>query len=298
MQSRGLRSLLQPILYVGIAGLVHGILLLIPLAGGPGKQDSQTTRGIRVRAYVDAPATPRSGPIPKETSTTPPPVTAEKNQSMVGSGVQPTASITGGNPASPPGRGGRGGGSPDGEPGVGARDGTGNPPTSEYGQYLARLRSEGVQGWARESSKSMRQGWKGTGSGTGAGWGQGSGSGGGGKGGGGGGGKGTGGGGFLDPRVQMVVTSYPPTGIERRFTAIPYPEIKIKKSNYVSGWWNVYIQIRTDANGRITRTDMLRPETDGPLEKLFVEQVTKEIARWSFDPTTAEIHVDVRFYVE
>jgi hypothetical protein len=291
-----LRSLLQPILYVGIAGLLHGILLLIPLGGGPGKQDSQTTRGIRVRAYVEAPAVPRSGSVPMETTMPPPALAAEKKHSAIGSGVQPTGSITGGNPARPPGPGGSVGGEPGGEKGAGTGYGAGDPPASEYGQYLARLRSEGVQGWAKESSKSMRQGWKGTGSGTGTGWGQGSGSGGGGKGGIG--GKGYGGGGYMDPRVRMVVTSYPPTGIERRFTAIPYPEIKIKKTNYVSGWWNVYIQIRTDANGRITRTDVLRPETDGPLEKLFIEQVTKEIARWSFDATTAEINVDVRFYVE
>lgn len=293
MPSRGLRSLLQPVLYVGIAALLHGLALLIPVGGVSGKPDSLTTRGIRVRTYVDAPVSPRSGSVPEEPTAPPPSVTAGKSQSMPGSGGKPAGSIVGGPPQGPPGPGGGGPGTPGGEPG------SGDPPLSEYGQYLAKLRSEGVQGWARESSKNLRQGWKGTGSGagTGAGWGQGSGSGGGGKGGGGG-GKGTGGVGFLDPRVQMVVTSYPPTGIERGFTAIPYPEIKIKKSNYVSGWWNVYIQIRTDANGRITRYDVLRPETDGALENLFVEQVKKEVARWTFDPVPAEIHVDVRFYVE
>ncbi len=102
----------------------------------------------------------------------------------------------------------------------------------------------------------------------------------------------------MDPRVRMVVTSYPTTGIENRFTAISYPEIKVKKSEYVTGWWNVYIEIRTDRNGKIARMDVLRPETDGAMEKLFVEQVKKEITRWSFDSIPAEIHVDVRFYVE
>ncbi|HQU13835.1 MAG TPA: hypothetical protein PKV70_06260, partial [Thermodesulfobacteriota bacterium] len=70
------------------------------------------------------------------------------------------------------------------------------------------------------------------------------------------------------------------------------------KTQYTSGWWNVYIQIRTDGGGNVIRTDLLRPETDGPLEKIFVAQVRREIARWSFDRTAAEINVDVRFYVE
>ena len=106
------------------------------------------------------------------------------------------------------------------------------------------------------------------------------------------------GGGYLDPRVKMIVTSYPPTSIERRHTQVSYPDLKIKKNQYTSGWWNVFIQIRTDGGGNVIRTDLLRPETDGPLEKIFVEQVLREIALWSFDRTAAEINVDVRFHVE
>jgi hypothetical protein len=96
----------------------------------------------------------------------------------------------------------------------------------------------------------------------------------------------------------MVVTSYPPTSIEDRHTLVSYPDVKVKKHQYTSGWWNVFIQIRTDGGGNVIRTDILRPETDGPLEKIFVEQVRREIARWSFDRTAAEINVDVRFHVE
>jgi hypothetical protein len=48
----------------------------------------------------------------------------------------------------------------------------------------------------------------------------------------------------------------------------------------------------------VIHTNLLRPESDGPLEKIFVEQVRREIARWSFDRTAAEINIDVRFYVE
>ena len=96
----------------------------------------------------------------------------------------------------------------------------------------------------------------------------------------------------------MVVTSYPGTGIEDRFTWVPYPDLKFKRSDYTAGWWNVYIQIRTDRDGKIRKLEVLRPETDGPIERQFVDQVKREIARWKFDPVEAEILVDVRFYVE
>jgi hypothetical protein len=96
----------------------------------------------------------------------------------------------------------------------------------------------------------------------------------------------------------MVVTSYPPTGIESRYTAVPYPELKFKKHQYTSGWWNVYIRLKTDEKGKVIHSVVLRPETEGELEKIFLEQVRKEMAGWTFDPVAAEIHVDVRFHVE
>lgn len=86
--------------------------------------------------------------------------------------------------------------------------------------------------------------------------------------------------------------------VEGRFKPVPYPDLKIKKSRFTSGWWNVYIELRTTAEGRIERTDVLRPETKGPQEKVFIDQVTREMARWTFEPGRSEIHVDVRFYVE
>jgi hypothetical protein len=176
-------------------------------------------------------------------------------------------------------------------------DGEG-PAESEFGSYLARLRSEKVQGWARESAGRAKQGWKGSvktgeGWGAGSGTGTGTGDGPGGKGGGKGDGKG-----YLDPRVQMVVSSYPETSIARRFTQVPYPDLKVKQHQVASGWWNVYIQIMTDNDGRVIKRTVLRPETDGPLERMFVAQVQKEIDRWVFDRANAEILVDVRFHVE
>ncbi len=121
-------------------------------------------------------------------------------------------------------------------------------------------------------------------------------------------GSGSGGGTYLDPRVRMVVVQYPvdasgtvlvdsARNIEGRLRQVPYPDIKFKKSQYTSGWWNVYLQIRTGRDGKVERVVVLRPETDGPLERRFVEQVRREVQRWDLDPQ-AEIHVDVRFYVE
>jgi len=103
---------------------------------------------------------------------------------------------------------------------------------------------------------------------------------------------------YLDPRVRMVVTSYPPTSIEQRYTQVRYPDLKIKRSEYTAGWWNVYLQIRTDGSGKVTSLKVLRPETDGPMEKIFIAQVRREVERWTFDRTAAEINVDVRFHVE
>lgn len=302
MQPRGLRPLLQPILYVGIAGLVHGLVFLIPLRGGTGRPDSQTTRGVRVRAFVAAPETERPLQVPStpEATIPPPPPVMERNQSSAGSDGAPAGgSPVSGSPSGTPGQTGSGATTAGGISDTGAREGAIGKPAGEFGQYLAKLRSDGVQGWAKESSKSIRQGWRGSGSGAGTGWGQGSGSGSGSGSGGGGGGKGSGGGAaYLDPRVQMVVTSYPQTGIESRFSQVPYPDLKIKKARYVSGWWNVYIKVFTDSYGKVTRMDVLRPESDGELERIFVEKVKKEISRWTFDPVDAQIHVDVRFHVE
>lgn len=272
--------MLEPALYVGVALLFHALLFLIP-SGSGAKRAETTVRGMRIRAVGES-RNPLSTPVPV------PPAVPERSSrvrdSRTGHGAgSDTPGASGG------GGGGNGaGGSPNGVEG-GAQ---GSPPIGEYGEYLARLRSEGVQGWARDSAGRMRQGWKGSGKGgKGLGVGTGSGEGGGA-------GTGTGGGGYLDPRVRMVVTSYPPTSIERRHTQVSYPDLKIKRRQYTSGWWNVFIQIRTDGGGNVIRTDLLRPETDGPLEKIFVEQVRREIARWSFDRTAAEINVDVRFHVE
>ena len=296
MRKGGVRRILQPVLYVGIAALAHGMLFLIP--GVDGKRESAKTRGVRLRVVGETGASappsraPSTAPVPSQV--VPPPVTAEKTYSSLGGGIEGPGKETTGMPGTAEsGRTGEGGSS---ERNVQGRSGP--PAETEFGSYLARLKSEGVQGWAKESASRQRQGWKGSGkaggSGTGGGSRQGT------TGGGtgrnlGAGGEGSG---YLDPRVKMVVTSYPPTGIEERYTQVPYPDRKVKKHQYTSGWWNVFIQLRTDAAGRVTRRDVLRPETSGPLESVFVDQVKNEIDKWSFDRTEAEINVDVRFFVE
>lgn len=283
MAGKGVRRILEPGLYLGVALIFHTLLFLIP-SGSGSKRVEATVRGMRIRTVGEVRKSP------------PPPVPASRNPPER-LGVSPAGS-TGAGPGSPSADvAGGGGGTVGGAASGGVEGGAqGSPPIGEYGEYLARLRSEGVQGWARDSAGRMRQGWKGSGKG-GKGIGIGSGTGEGGSGTSSGTGGGTGGG-YLDPRVRIVVTSYPPTPIERSHTQVSYPDLKIKKHQYTSGWWNVFIQIRTDGAGNVIRTDLLRPETDGPLEKIFVEQVRSEIARWSFAPTAAEINVDVRFYVE
>ncbi|GAB4367186.1 MAG: hypothetical protein Kow00128_11440 [Deltaproteobacteria bacterium] len=295
MNERGMRSALLYGASLAAAVLIHAALLLIPL-GRFGTQEPATVRGVRLRMHRPAPVVPPAGnrPVapPREAPAMPrkSPVPAEvspENYSRIGGKVGGT------DPLLPQAAtGGGSGGTRDAE----AAAGSGGPVLSEYGQYLARLRSDPVQGWAQERARIARRGWRGKGAGPGIGTGSGSGA-----------GSGTGpgvGGGirggevYLDPRVQMVVTSYPRTGIEDRFTRVPYPDLKFKRSDYTAGWWNVYIQIRTDRSGKVWRLEVLRPETDGPLERQFVEQVKREIATWKFDPVEAEILVDVRFYVE
>ncbi len=302
MERRGLRTVLEPALYVVVAAALHAALFLIP--GGGSKAREETTRGVRVRAFAERPAGE-----PRTSVTVPPPQPA---RTAMPAEVPLNRDAVGSAPGSPgPGAPGKGGGSgppgsaPAGSGTAGAgfsspRDGTRNA----FEDYLARLGSSEVQGRARDSAARSRQGWRGSGGG-GGGWGSGSGSGvgsGTGQGGSGGGGRGGAGGGtgsgYLDPRVRMVVTSYPATGIEKRARPIPYPDLKLRKHQVASGWWNVYIELRTDGNGNVTRMQVLRPETDGPTEKMFVGQVQKEIARWKYDPQEAEIHIDVRFYVE
>ena len=308
MAGRGLRSILQPVLFIGIASLLHGVLFLIP-GGEPARRDAGTSRGLRVKTYVEGPRT--ASPAPVSRSAPPNPTApAVRDYSMPGRDAKADAGNRGG------GKSGSGGG-PSGEagPSAGPVVGSGGPGApSAWDLAMQKIGSAETRGWAEKSAKASRQGWKGSGAGSG-GWGAGSGTGsdsgaatGSGKGTGPG-GRGSRGGGYLDPRVRMVIIQYPSgergqgevdkgRNIENRFRPVPYPDVKVKQSRFTSGWWNVYIELWTTKEGRIARYDVLRPETQGPQERVFIDQVTREMERWTFDPGPSEIHVDVRFYVE
>jgi hypothetical protein len=293
VESVGARRYLQPLLYVGVAIGVHSLLLLIPYRLGTGTP-LETTRGVRIRAVKETPPDALRA-TPAQTDRAQVPKTAQIPQSIAD---KPYSSL-GGETA---GQAVAGTGTPGGGSGGQGQAGTGQDGAAEesaFGSYLARLRSDGVQGWARDSAGLAKQGWKGSGK-AGSSWGSGA---GGGSGTGDDSGRGTGrgdggGGGYLDPRVRMVVTSYPPTAIETGYTHVPYPDLKVKQHQAITGWWNVYIQIVTDRAGRIVKRTVLRPESDGPVERMFVAQVQREIDRWVFERAEAEILVDVRFHVE
>lgn len=267
MKGRGLRGVLQPGIYLGIALSVHIALFFAPIRLPQTKQT--LVRGVKVKTFV-----PYERPAPPPPRPSSPPTQEAPAAPVDVAGGSSAA------PAQPP--------APSAEPSAG-------PEPSEFGKYLAKLRSDQVQGWAKDSaragtrglagSKSAKRGWgfgehgaaEGTSKGRSAGR------------------PGTG---TLDPRVQMVVTSYPPTSIEQSHGHVAYPDKKFKKHQYASGWWNVFIQINTDSRGNVVTSKVLRPDTDGPLQRIFIKQVQDEVSTWSFERQSAEINVDVRFYVE
>ncbi len=304
MASSGLRSTLRPILYVGIALLLHGMLLLLPL-GGSGRPVSRTLRGVRVHSVAEIPSAGRGNPVaavssPRPGETIPQGTRIPASPSGSAASVLPQPTVRGGNDA------GMGGIDRSASSGVTYGEQTGelrgDPPVmrrekTSYDDYLDRLRSKDIQAWARESAGKTSKEWKGMQSKS-SDWRPGE--------------KGANAQSsraskdvrsgkrseYLDPRVRMVVTSYPSTGIVKRHTFVSYPEKRVKKHEFTSGWWYVYLILHTNKDGKVLQQDFLRPETDGVLERLFVEQVRREVAGWTFDPVQAEIHVDVRFYVE
>jgi hypothetical protein len=144
----------------------------------------------------------------------------------------------------------------------------------------------------------------GSGGGSGSGVGSGSGSGQSGSGGGSGPGSGRGsargsGDGGLDRRVQMIVKSYPPSRIEEEYEAIPYPGVIIRKSNFQQGWCQVYLVLQIDRQGGVESVAVERPQpADRARYELLIKAVEGAVRAWDYDKVRAEVHVDVRFYVE
>jgi hypothetical protein len=104
--------------------------------------------------------------------------------------------------------------------------------------------------------------------------------------------------GYLDPRIKVVIVSYPSTSIERNYPPIIYPDLQVKKHELQSGWCNVVVRIYTDNRGSIRSQDVLRPRGEGKREKLFLDHTLESIKNWRFDSRKAEIMIDVRYFVE
>ncbi len=103
----------------------------------------------------------------------------------------------------------------------------------------------------------------------------------------------------LDRRVQMIVTSYPPTGIEENYYPIPYPGLIIRKSNFQQGWCQVYLVLDVNDGGEVERVLVERPQSeDRPRFEALIKAVENSVRTWDYDKVKTEVHVDVRFYVE
>ena len=103
----------------------------------------------------------------------------------------------------------------------------------------------------------------------------------------------------LDRRVQMIVKSYPPSGIEEDFDAIPYPEVVIRKSNFQQGWCQVYLVLSLSERGEVEEVAVERPRPqERPRFEALIKAVESAVRGWDYDRVRAEVHVDVRFYVE
>mgnify|MGYP003425516874 CR=1 FL=1 len=103
----------------------------------------------------------------------------------------------------------------------------------------------------------------------------------------------------LDRRVQMIVKSYPPTQIEEDHDAIPYPGVIIRKSSFQQGWCQVYLILDVDEDGDVEKVIVQRPDPkEQPRFEALIKAVENAARRWDYDRVKAEVHVDVRFYVE
>jgi len=105
--------------------------------------------------------------------------------------------------------------------------------------------------------------------------------------------------GELDRRVQMIVKSYPPSGIDENYTPIPYPGVIIRKSNFQQGWCQVYLVLEIGGNGQVENVVVERPQpADRSRFEPLIRAVEGAVRAWDYDRVRAEVHVDVRFYVE
>jgi len=103
----------------------------------------------------------------------------------------------------------------------------------------------------------------------------------------------------LDRRVQMVVTSYPPSRSDEDHDPIPYPEMVIHKSDFQQGWCQVYLVLEINGSGEVEKVLVQRPRSeDRSRYEALIKTVEDSVRSWDYDKVRAEVHVDVRFYVE
>ena len=97
----------------------------------------------------------------------------------------------------------------------------------------------------------------------------------------------------------MIVKSYPPSRIEENYDAIPYPGVIIRKSNFQQGWCQVYLVLEINGGGEVENVIVERPQAaDRPRYESLIKAVEGSVRGWDYDKVRAEVHVDVRFYVE
>jgi len=105
--------------------------------------------------------------------------------------------------------------------------------------------------------------------------------------------------GELDRRVQMIIKSYPSSRIEENYDPIPYPEVIIRKSSFQQGWCQVYLVLTINDSGEVEKVLVERPQpADRPRFESLIKAVEGSVRGWDYDRVRAEVHVDVRFYVE
>lgn len=106
--------------------------------------------------------------------------------------------------------------------------------------------------------------------------------------------------GFLDSRIRMTVVSYPPTAIENEYPAIPYPDLRFRRSQLEKGTCRVWYRVWVDGRGEIVRTQLKTPATEAERKQYveFVTQVEQSVAEWPFPRQEAEVHIDVFFQIE
>ena len=73
----------------------------------------------------------------------------------------------------------------------------------------------------------------------------------------------------------------------------------IRKSDFQQGWCQVYLILSVDDRGEVLDVTVERPRPeDRPKFELLIKAVDDAVRSWDYDRVKAEVHVDVRFYVE